>query len=157
MRERVFRMALWTAVVLLMAAIFAFSAQPGQESEAITKAAAMPLAELITELRSGTGEGVMQAYHIIGTIMRKTAHVLEYALLGALLQLLCRCYGISNGWLAMAIGVAYAATDEIHQAYVPGRLGTPVDVLIDAIGVIIGIGIIMTINKIRRHQHVHDQ
>ena len=36
---------------------------------------------------------------------------------------------------AVAITLAYAATDEFHQTFVEGRHGTPVDVLIDAAGV----------------------
>ena len=35
--------------------------------------------------------------------------------------------------------MAYAITDELHQTTVEGRLGTPVDVLIDAAGVALAI------------------
>ena len=40
---------------------------------------------------------------------------------------------------AAAIGIAYAATDEVHQAFVPGRHGAVLDVLVDAVGVLIGV------------------
>ena len=40
---------------------------------------------------------------------------------------------------AVAIGVLYAVSDEVHQAFVPGRLGSPVDVAIDAVGVVCGV------------------
>ena len=37
----------------------------------------------------------------------------------------------------VAIALAYAVTDELHQTFVEGRHGAPVDVLIDAAGVAI--------------------
>jgi VanZ family protein len=67
-------------------------------------------------------------------VLRKLAHTAEYAILGALLV---RATGRSG--LALALGVAYAASDELHQAFVPGRLGSPLDVAIDAVGVAAGI------------------
>ena len=69
-------------------------------------------------------------------VLRKLAHTAEYAILGALLV---RATG--RGWLAFGLGVLYAASDEIHQTFVTGRHGTPVDVAIDAVGVAIGIAL----------------
>ena len=40
---------------------------------------------------------------------------------------------------AIAIGIAYAVTDEVHQAFVPGRHGAVLDVLVDAVGVLVGV------------------
>ncbi len=40
---------------------------------------------------------------------------------------------------AVAIGIAYAVTDEVHQAFVPGRQGAVLDVLVDAVGVLVGV------------------
>ena len=67
------------------------------------------------------------------TFLRKGAHVTEYAVLGALLY---RALGREP--LALAVGIAYAATDEIHQYFVRGRHASPVDVAIDAVGVALG-------------------
>ena len=36
---------------------------------------------------------------------------------------------------AAAISLAYAVTDEIHQTFIEGRHGTPVDVVIDSVGI----------------------
>ena len=65
--------------------------------------------------------------------MRKGAHLTEYAVLGALLY---RALGREP--LALAVGIAYAATDELHQYFVRGRHASPVDVAIDAVGVAAG-------------------
>ncbi len=69
-------------------------------------------------------------------LLRKLAHTAEYAVLGALLL---RATGRS--WIAFALGLLYAISDELHQVFVPGRMGSPVDVAIDAIGVACGIAI----------------
>ena len=76
--------------------------------------------------------------------LRKLAHVTEYAVLGALLV---RATG--RGWLAFTLGTLYAASDEIHQTFVPGRMGSPVDVAIDAIGVACGVVLWQTIQARR--------
>ena len=67
-------------------------------------------------------------------LLRKLAHAGEYALLGALLLRALR-----RDLPAFALGVAYAISDELHQHFVPGRRGAPLDVLIDAIGVGLGV------------------
>jgi VanZ family protein len=67
------------------------------------------------------------------TVLRKGAHVTEYAVLGALLY---RALGREP--LALALGLAYAATDELHQHFVHGRHASPVDVAIDAVGLAFG-------------------
>jgi len=68
------------------------------------------------------------------TFLRKLAHAGEYAVLGALLL-----RALARPGLALALGTLYAVTDEIHQSLVPGRLGSPVDVAIDAAGVLCGV------------------
>ena len=67
-------------------------------------------------------------------VLRKLAHGAEYAVLGFLLVRALR-----RAQVAFALGVAYAVTDEIHQYFVSGRHGSPVDVAIDAVGVLVGV------------------
>lgn len=67
------------------------------------------------------------------TILRKGAHVAEYAVLGALLY-----RALGREALALGVGIAYAATDELHQHFVRGRHASPVDVAIDAAGIAVG-------------------
>ena len=67
-------------------------------------------------------------------LLRKLGHVSEYFLLT-----LAWTRALGARWGAAAlISVLYAGTDELHQTYVAGRHGTPVDVLIDAIGISLG-------------------
>jgi VanZ family protein len=67
-------------------------------------------------------------------VLRKIAHACEFALLGALLL-----RALQSELPAVGVGVAYAASDELHQHFIAGRVGSPVDVLIDGAGVLIGV------------------
>ena len=78
-------------------------------------------------------------------LMRKGAHLTEYAVLGALLL---RALGSGGARLAgkylfgaWGVAVMWAALDEFHQAFVASRTGSPVDVMIDAAGALIGLTI----------------
>jgi VanZ family protein len=103
--------SLWLPPFVLMAVIFLLSAQP--------------------DLNSGLG--------VIDTIGRKLVHAGEYALLCVLwwraLRTVVRPRAAAI--VAVAVALAYAATDEVHQTFVHGRHGTPIDVLIDAAGAIV--------------------
>ncbi len=70
------------------------------------------------------------------TILRKGAHMTEYGLLWVLWSW---AFGWRRPWLAAAIAIGYSATDEVHQTFVEGRHGTPVDVLVDAVGVAVAV------------------
>jgi VanZ family protein len=69
-------------------------------------------------------------------VLRKGAHMTEYAILAGLLV---RATG-SYAW-AFGLAVAYAATDELHQTFVRGRHGSPIDLGIDAVGALVGLGV----------------
>ena len=79
-------------------------------------------------------------------VLRKIAHAAEYAILGALLV---RATGRAG--LAFTLGALYAISDEVHQSFVPGRLGSPLDIAIDAIGVAAGVVLWQSV-RARRHR-----
>ena len=66
-------------------------------------------------------------------ILRKCAHVTEYAILAFLLR-----RALATPWAAAA-AFLYACSDEYHQSFVVGREGRPRDVAIDSIGIVIGL------------------
>ena len=76
----------------------------------------------------GTGLGTWDL------VLRKLAHATEYAVLGFLLL-----RALGSELPAFAAGVAYAASDEVHQHFVRGRHGAAYDVAIDAFGVVLGV------------------
>ncbi len=76
----------------------------------------------------GTGLGTWDL------VLRKLAHMAEYAILGALLV-----RALGRPALALALGALYAVSDEVHQSFVRGRHGAWYDVLIDTVGVAVGV------------------
>ncbi len=68
------------------------------------------------------------------TVLRKLAHMAEFGLLWFLWW---RALGYGNRLTPALIAIAYAVTDELHQTTVEGRVGSPVDVLIDSAGVVL--------------------
>jgi len=100
-----------------------------------------------------TGRYIMAILHIIlpharnqtllaiHAVIRKSAHFIEYFVFGLLL--LRAVQYPEHGWklrwaiLAVAIAAVYAASDEFHQVYVPGRTASPWDSLLDTCGAIV--------------------
>jgi VanZ family protein len=99
-------LSLWLPVVLWAAVIFVFSAIPS--------------------LSTGLGTG--------DYVLRKCAHMTEYAILAALLARALR-----SEPRAFLLAVLYSASDEVHQTFVRGRQGNALDVVIDAAGAAIGL------------------
>lgn len=96
----------WLPVLAWAAVIFAFSSIPSL----------------------GTGLGPWDL------VLRKLAHLTEYAILGALLA-----RALATPAWALALGTLYAVSDEVHQSFVRGRHGVWYDVAVDAVGVASGV------------------
>ena len=75
-------------------------------------------------------------------ILRKLAHMTEYALLTALWAWALQPVTRLNLAIAATIAVLYAISDEYHQTFVTGRSGTVTDVLIDSVGVGVAIALL---------------
>jgi VanZ family protein len=75
-------------------------------------------------------------------IVRKCAHLTEYAILASLLFRALR-QGRDNfrraAVIALVISAISAALDEFHQSFVPSRTGSPYDVAIDIAGALAGL------------------
>lgn len=73
----------------------------------------------------------------------KLAHLAVFAVLGALVAHALRMPAVERyGW-AILIVVTYAVSDELHQAFVPGRSPSVSDVGIDTIGGFIGMRVVI--------------
>jgi VanZ family protein len=77
----------------------------------------------------------------------KLLHAAEYALLGFLLMLGLRRAGVEAPYAAVTVGIAYAASDELHQAFVPGRTADPLDALADVAGVLLGVLLVLRLYR----------
>jgi VanZ family protein len=99
-------------VLAYMAGIFALSALPA------TRVASLGIRGLIADL----------------------AHVPLYAGLGSLTLFALRGSLATRAGAALAIGFAFAASDEWHQRFVPGRVFSLADLGSDALGLALGVG-----------------
>jgi len=128
------RMVSYAAVIIWMVIIFMFSMQDGTESSDMSGR----LVAILRFLGIGTGE---QGLAVISLLVRKAAHMTEYAILFLLIANAVS-FDFSGRKLylyALIITIGYAATDEFHQMFVPGRAGSPLDVAIDSIGAGFGV------------------
>lgn len=139
--------------VLMLLLIFGFSAQDGATSGSLSykvSYAVICMFHRIFSLDFSEAELVSKADGL-QLFIRKLAHVTEYFLLTLSLYLPLRIWlphkGISITGKqffyklilpAFFLSVVSAAADEFHQSFVPGRCGTPLDVLVDSIGIVAG-------------------
>ena len=79
----------------------------------------------------------------LNRIIRKLAHLTEFTILGGVLYVVLRRY-IEYGTVVKTIGVGIviASLDEFIQLFSLGRSSQLSDVLIDTIGIIIGISVV---------------
>ena len=117
--------ALWLPPLLLMALIFVLSAMPADDVD----------------------------HGLAYFLSRKVGHFMEYALLVALWWRAIRTRLASRAAIgvAFALAIAYAATDELHQRSVEGRVGTPRDVVIDAAGAAAAAGLLLRRRELAPH------
>lgn len=84
--------------------------------------------------------------------IRKAAHLIEYAILGALAL---RAFRQQTPWTwrhaaaAVALAACVAIADEAHQSTLPSRTGTPADVAIDLAGAALAVGLTRLRQRLR--------
>jgi len=129
------------SVFMWMAGIFMLSNEPASQSS----------------VRSGKLIDLLSDYSITGSdsvstfLIRKSAHIFMFFVLGILLYVLLKSYKLSRykqiGY-SILIAFSYAVIDEIHQAFVPGRSNEIRDVIIDTVGASLGVFTAIGVQKL---------
>jgi len=136
-------------VLIWMFVIFSFSGQEGEQSASLSGHIAEHIVRLeqhVTGVQY-TAEHHQQRVSFWQFPVRKTAHGTVYFVLGVLLFVHLGTYKVHQrklsldrrftwSWLVL---ILFAISDEIHQLYVPDRVGSPMDVAIDAFGGLLGL------------------
>lgn len=128
----------------MMYLIFSFSGQEGAESSSLSLRVTAKLLTLSDRTLHLGLDAAQLAYYIevLHGLIRKLAHIGEYFLLAVSVSLPLYVYKLRGFWLVLVAGsfcAAFAGLDEYRQTLIPGRSGTPRDVLIDCIGILPGI------------------
>jgi VanZ family protein len=146
----------WAAATFVcMAVIFWFSAQNAEQSGELSGSLTH---RILSALQNWFGLSDA-AFDTLEVLVRKTAHLSIFFVFGfcaantvwQITQNKRRVFFISLVWCSF-----YAATDEWHQYFVPGRACMWQDWLIDTVGVLLGVGaaflVIWLIAKIKRNR-----
>ena len=132
-------------MLAMMIIIYSFSAGTGEESGSLSLAIAQWVSKMLEKVNIDVSAQVL---HLP---IRKLAHMSEYAVLA--ITVMWAVYGVKRRYLvALVVSVLYAISDECHQLFVSGRAGTPVDVLIDSAGVIVGLVVYRIVSGIANYK-----
>lgn len=149
-------------VLALMGMIFYFSSQPAELSDQTSGGIVQVILHLFfpgfascDPARQAEIEG-----HVV-LLVRKGAHFAEFALLGCALLGHVKARQMRREiprpcLLAFGLGALYAASDEFHQVFVPGRSGELSDVLLDCAGVAAGIVLLWLLMRKRKSRGAPD-
>lgn len=142
----------WAAVLVWAGVIFVFSAQVGASSGSMSGSVTLRLAALWPDWSALSASEQELRLSLMHLLVRKGAHVTEFAVFGGLLMNAWtrqqRCAGARQAALAALCGLVYAATDEFHQLFVPERTAALRDVCIDFGGVALGVCVVWAIYRL---------
>ncbi len=129
-------------MIVWMAFIFYMSSKNGNDSNEMSNV-------VINTLRYMGIDENRTLQSILTFLVRKSAHILEYCILAWFIFNVAKEYNnlIASSVFTLILSVLYATTDEIHQLYIPGRSGKMTDVLIDSIGICMGVAISYFVHK----------
>ena len=131
--------AVWTALLVAWVCfVWGHSLVPGPASTAESDRVVLLLQGLFAHL--GVSDRTVATFAV-----RKSAHFLEYAVLGLLLRK-AQGPGRRVAWLAAALAIPSA--DEAIQLFVPGRSASPRDVAIDFAGALTGLGVCIVAERL---------
>jgi len=130
--------------ILILYLIFMFSAQSGTDSGNLSHKISHHVVTISAKIvnKDLTLEQINHYTNKIHTPVRKLAHMAEYFCLAVAIAFPLYVYGLRGFPLLLLAGlicVSAAALDEYRQSFVAGRSSSVQDVLIDSIGVFLGI------------------
>lgn len=138
-----------------MLLIFNLSSQVAEQSNQLSTGIAEIIDNVVKKVDSNLDINLESLNHLV----RKNAHFIAYLILGMLVVNALRRSGTNRHisfLLAQLICIVYAASDEIHQMYVPGRSTQVTDVVIDSTGAFLGIGIYWCASKMK-NKKIHNR
>ena len=146
MKRNILRTILMLLLLSTFFIIFGFSSQNGEKSGNISKKITEEIITRIPQIQEKE-QNEREAISLrIEKVIRKIAHFSIYTAVGLLLMALLSTFEMKEKnriIMSLIIGIIYASSDEIHQSFVPERSPMITDVMIDTMGVMLGILLIM--------------
>ena len=159
MNKKYIKIGILVVVIIWMGIIFYFSSQPNAES---TETSAGVLETIINILPNTKDLSVGEQIQLIEKwqpMIRKMAHFSIYTLGGIVTYSFIHMYQWDTkkevAYSSM-LGLLYAISDEIHQAFIPGRSCQITDVGIDFLGILLGICIALLWVKVKNKQKTQE-
>ena len=131
--------------------IFGFSNQNAEKSGGLRTRVTEEVTKNIKPIQNLEKDQKENVLHRIESVIRKIAHFSIYTIVGLLLMSLLSTYPLKENIkiiTSLGIGVLYAISDEVHQLFISGRSGQITDVLLDSMGVLLGIFLVLLVIKI---------
>ena len=153
MKTNIIRVILIVLLLMTFSIIFGFSSQDGEESKGLSRKVTEFITQNNEKIQSLNKQEKAKVLHRIEAVIRKIAHFSIYTIIGVLLMALMCMFNIVDKvrvGITLVLGILYAATDEFHQVFVQGRTALITDVVIDTMGVILGILLVLLIREIYR-------
>lgn len=143
------RIILYVLLAFWMILIFVMSSQKASQSSQLSGGIVYKLITVFfSKFDSMPLDDQTQLVNTITFIVRKSAHFLEYFILGLLATLIMLTYDVKHklkAIMSVVFCLLYATSDEIHQYFVEGRACRFTDICIDAAGSVVAIVITILI------------
>ena len=146
MKKNILRAILMLLLLSTFFIIFGFSSQDGEKSGNISKKITEEIITRIPQIQEKEQNEREAITLRIEKVIRKIAHFSIYTAVGLLLMALLSTFEMKEKnriIISLIIEIIYACSDEIHQSFVPERSPMITDVMIDTMGVMLGILLIM--------------
>lgn len=153
MKKIIIRTIFMLLLLTTFAIIFKFSSQIAEESDGVSNGVLRKIIDIFPYTKGLSEEIKIKMVEHGNPIIRKLAHFSVYALIGVWIMAFMSTFDMRlyKKWIiSMLVGIVYAASDEFHQSFVPGRGPSIVDVGIDSLGVLTGILVVLIIISIYR-------
>jgi len=131
----------WLMAMIWMFLIISFSSDPAQVSREKSTAVLEKVEPVIVRMEESLKMQIVDESRL-HFYVRKNAHMFNYFVLAALMTLLLRVSGVRGFrlyFLAYLIATMFSGIDEYYQTFIPGRSGELRDVMVDNVGVLVGL------------------
>lgn len=155
MKKNIIRVILIILLLGTFSIIFGFSSQDGEKSGGLSKKITEVVISKVPKIKELDEIEKEDLMYRTEKVIRKIAHFSIYTVVGILLMAYMSTYQLKEKnrmIISTILGILYASSDELHQYFIPGRSAQITDVMIDTLGVLVGICLVSLIVRIIKRE-----